>query len=83
MLALPERREHSLGREPVLEGHDTPFYRTSESFLRRAQPLGGGDEQAVAPLFGLPQERDTLDELALGPETVDLELHDLPGGIAG
>src|SRR5215203_4978146 len=78
-LALPERREHGLGRKPVLEGHDTPINRTREGLLRRAQPLGGGDEQAVAPSLGLPEQRHAFDEVALGPETEDFELDDLSG----
>src|SRR5215208_3314395 len=75
--ALPQCREHGPGGETIFEGHNAPLYRTREGILRGAEPLRGGDEEAVTPLLGLPDQRDALYEVALGPETEDLELDDL------
>src|SRR5215211_2211735 len=78
LLGLLQRREYGLRREPVLERHDASFYSPREGVLRGAEPLRGGDEHPVALLPGLPEQRYTLDEVALGPETEDLQLDYLP-----
>src|SRR5215212_7670003 len=78
LLGLLQRREYGLRREPVLERHDASFYRPREGVLRGAEPLRGGDEHPVALLPGLPEQGYALDEVALGPETEDLKLDNLP-----
>src|SRR5215203_5541396 len=78
LVGLLQRREYGLRREPVLERHDASFHRPREGLLGGAEPLRGGDEHTVALLPGLPEQGYALDEVALGPETEDLELDHLP-----
>src|SRR5215210_1297320 len=77
LVALGECREYGLGGEPSLERYDASFYRPGEGILRGAEPLRGGEEYAMALLLGLPEQGDAFDEVALGPETEDLEMNHL------
>ena len=79
LVRLSKRRDYRLRREPVLERHDAPFYCPREGLLGGAELLRGGDEYAVALFSCIPEQGHALDEVALGPETQDLQLGYFPG----
>src|SRR3712207_5267078 len=61
-------REDGSRVQAIFEGDDLSPCRGGEGFGGGAKRLGGGDEDAVTPLCGLPQELDPLHQVPLGPE---------------
>src|SRR5829696_254312 len=78
-VGLPQRRDYGLRCEPILERHDASFHCPGESLPGGAELFGGGDDHAVTLLRSGSEQGYALDEVALGPETEDLQLDHLPG----
>ena len=76
LLWLSQRREHGLGREPVLEG-TTPPSTAPESASCEVPSLSEAARAGGGPVPRPPSEGDAFDEVALRLETKDIEVDHL------
>ena len=74
LISALEGCEDRLHIQAVFEGDDVAMRRGGESFGRGAKGLGGGDEEVASTLFSLPEQRDPLHQMPLGPEAQNLEV---------
>src|SRR4028119_1630831 len=75
----PQCREYGFCIQTALEGDDAALGGGGEGLGRSAERFGGGDEDPVSALCGLPQERDPLHEVPFGPEAQNLKVNRIAG----